>query len=557
MEYVRAARLLGLSAKSYTAELAPLVADLADALLDVLLVSLRLLSALSRPLLALLHHVLHLLGPPLSAATAALWSVFLRQSPEALALEAAGGCALLLCALLEARFGVLRAGWAFCAQGMRGVARWYHVLRRGVREKSRLAGLLMSHVVFVAPVLVGCFWVGNGKVGGFVKGYGMFFASCVLPVFQSARVLYRMEDLEAENDRGMSVGDGMEDYWSESEGEEMEEDHALLTEGNRRQSESGSVTADQGGREVDAMDSQAARPPSSGASGLRKRRRLSVRQPPQSPSTVRTSSSGRQLSLSVRSSTTPVRSRRDTASAERQFRAREAALLRFWSVFGVVWAARLASRYFSPALLSPLHDRADTFVFFFLIWLQTGLTRGADVLFPVLASALRQGHHLRSKTSAGAEQFNVFLRVLVSIGMVPAERAAVVSSTLSESGVVLVGIVFFITPRPVTYLGTLLTGYAVPVYLTVAAAAPSGPLSTRQTWLSYWTACTVIEAMYAYLSAFDWMPLWYHAKLALVLWLQVPYYRGASFLLDAAMERWGQVLSKVRSKPVTPKKRRL
>lgn len=542
MEYARAARMLGASARVYTGELAPLVRDLAEALFDVALILAQLSVALARPLYSLALTLFGLLGPPAAAAGAALWGVFVRQSPEALALEAAGGVALITVAALEAQFGIIRWCIGIVRGVFRGVAKWYRGVWRGVQEKSRLAGVLLSHVVFVVPVVVLCAWA-RGSVGAFVRQYGLYIVSCFMPGWRTVKALYRMEEGEesAADHHGRNL-----DAWSNGERRNVSDDANSIN--GDRDGEDISKGSPGVGRDAEVATTIVTRQATPQSSSGGRRRKTNGSTPP--------ATSAPQKSKAAKSAVTPVALK--SRSAERASREHEAKLLRFWCVFGVIWAARSAARYFTPALFEAVLGRLDTFLFFFLIWLQIRLTRGADVLFPLLATALRQSRYLRANASTGAEHLNIFLRVLVSVGAVPPERAALIASTLTESGVVLVGIVFFITPRPVTFVGTLLTGYIVPVYISVYSATPASLPAARQTWLSYWVAFAAVESLYSYLSGnFDWMPLWYHFKLALILWLQVPYYRGASSILDAGMEHYGRLVSKYRRTVVTPRKRRI
>lgn len=542
MEHARAVRMVGLSARALAAELAPLLRDLAEALLDVALILAQLGGALARPLARAVRALLAAAGPPAAAAGAAAWGLFVRQSPEALALEAAAGVALLAVAAVEARFGLLRGVFGAAHGFLSSIASRYHGVRRGVREKSRLAAVLLSHIVFAVPVLLVCAWA-RGSLGLFVRKYGLYLVSCAAPAWKTAQRLYRIEEEgEEKNWDGYGDGNGHGDHDGDG-GSDASDEHELGDD------EGSSVPRSDAVEKQSTVVVGGATPPS--AASVRRRRRVSsgrnsaspavIAPQPASPAIPRTAGTGKKWKV-----------------AERKAREQEAELLRFWSVFGVVWAARSVARYFTPALFEALLDRLDTFLFFFLIWLQIGLTRGADLFFPLLATALRQSRYLRANAATGAEQLNIFLRVLVSVGAVPPERAAVIASTLTESGVVLIGIVFFITPRSATFIGTLLTGYAVPVYISVYSATPASQPIARHTWLSYWAAFSVVEAGYSYLSnSCDWIPLWYHFKLALILWLQVPYYRGAASMLDSAMGNYGRIVSRFRKKVVSPRKRRI
>jgi TB2/DP1, HVA22 family len=245
------------------------------------------------------------------------------------------------------------------------------------------------------------------------------------------------------------------------------------------------------------------------------------------------------------------------AFVERESRAVEGELLRFWVVFGVAWAVRGLVRYFLPAMFSGLTARLDTFLFFFVLWLQLGLTRGANILFPVVATFLRQSHYLRS-TASRAEQLNIGLRMIVACGLISTDKAAVLGETIAESGLALLGVVFFITPRSATFLGTILIGYCVPIYLTVSAASSASLPTTRYTWLCYWAVYSLVDTIYSSVAdLLDWLPLWYHIKLAIILWLQTPMYRGAAYLLDQAILLViSRVVSMYRRRSVTPRKRK-
>lgn len=588
MEFVRAARMLGGQARVHLSDVTPLVYDLGEALFDVLLISLRLLVAMARPVAAALLALRRALTPTFLAAASAAWHVFVSQSPEALALEAALGGGVLLLLALEVRFGVLRGVLHMCSGVMRGVARWYAGVKRGVREKSRLAAAALSHFVFVVPCLVASLWFGR-RWNAFARAWGVFAVACVRPVWKTAAALYGMEeehivadghgaelvpvrtgahgsvregiafeevsDVDSDEasdearggDTDPLAGTGVEDTRSPERGPDCSVDRGAASAENDLDGESGQDSDRKGVHEAEHIPL---------ASGLRRRQRQSATG--SLPAGVNATASPRTTVTPTRGPVTPKRARRSAQSVERIAKTNEMDLLRYWSVFGVIWAGRGLAHYFSPSLFAPVLLRLDLLLFYLLLWLQIGLTRGSELLFPVLASALRQGHHLRSNASAGAEQLNVFLRVLVSVGAVNAERAAMITSNLTESGVVLLGVIFFITPRAATYVGTLLTGYLVPVYFTVFAATPVSPPVTRHTWLSYWATFAVVEAVHVHLSKnLDWVPLWYHGKLALILWLQIPYYRGASTLLDSGMRYFGSLVSACRRTTVTPRKVRI
>ncbi|KAK1865111.1 hypothetical protein I4F81_007646 [Pyropia yezoensis] len=111
-----------------------------------------------------------------------------------------------------------------------------------------------------------------------------------------------------------------------------------------------------------------------------------------------------------------------------------------------------------------------------------------------------------------------------------------------EGGFVALGSIFFITPRPLTYLGTLAVGFLFPAYLSAAAvsAAPAGAVGggalaadarrRQRRWLTYWTALAALDGLLLGPAGgvADWLPLWYHVRLGVLLWLQLPCLGGAT-----------------------------
>jgi TB2/DP1, HVA22 family len=564
MEYIRAGKLVAARARSYSAEVLPLARDLADALLDVLLVSTRLAAALARPLLALLLLLRRVAQPLVAAAVAAAWHSFVAQTPQALAAEAAGTSALAFLLLLEQRFGVLRSTWRTYRNMANRAARAYAKSKLAIREKSKFAAASLAHALFLIPTAVVLYFFGP-VLDAFIQSWGLFLVSFAHPAYRTVAALYIMDiddvskGLEVE-DLASSVMSRSSPRAARSNGSSASKSGDLrfpaptperrtlfsasraITPATARDSAKPSRSADAPG-EDDSLPNQTI---------LRDRRGNTSRTELEAP--VESSVGKSSPSASVKGR---LEQRRPLVSEQQIARAHEIDLLRFWSVFGLAWAARGMVRYFIPAMLRRFQKRLDSLLFFFLLWLQLGFTHGTEIMFSLIAKTLRQGQYL-SGNSSRAEQLNIFLRMLVAVGLVQPDRAPVIASTVTESGLALLGVVFFITPRVATFIGTLLIGLIVPVYFTVSASSATSLPIARYTWLSYWAVYGLVDAIYTSVAdLLNWLPLWYHAKLALILWLQLPYYRGASWLLDEAMSRLGTLVSMYRKKTVTPRKRKL
>jgi TB2/DP1, HVA22 family len=595
MEFISAARLVGAHATVFLSELVPLLRDVVDALVDTTFAVFRLLSALARPAAGLLQTVGVALRPLVAALLSSLWQAFASQTPGALAKEAAAASVISTLLALEHRLGLIRSVTSLFVAWSRGVARSYSSFKRNVRDKSATAAALMSHAVFLIPSagLFVCFGPG---VDAFAQRWGLFAVSVVSPSYRTIYALYSMDndddDYSVQDEcavtptvlRGRRFLDTPSGCAPASRAAKLLE--AEAREGQHLSNESDDAEAsdtDSSGGNQGSRGARPARDTSTASPILIQRRRnlllsASTATPalPESlPScseavvdgsdSIATQTSGEKVGIVSalrRRMLTPASFRKQPrknrgSSPVVSSSMLEAELLRFWVVYGVAWAVRSLARFFVPAIMSGLTSRLDTFLFFFIIWLQIGLTRGADTLFPIVATFLRQSHYLRS-TATRSEQLNIGLRMLVACGLISTDKAAIVGETIAESGLALVGVIFFITPRVPTFIGTVLIGYCVPIYLTVSAASSASLSSTRYTWLCYWVVYALVDSVYNSLSdTLDWLPLWYHCKLAIILWLQTPVHRGASFLLDRSMSLFvSRVVSMYRRRAVTPHKRK-
>ncbi|GAB0490131.1 hypothetical protein MMPV_001363 [Pyropia vietnamensis] len=145
----------------------------------------------------------------------------------------------------------------------------------------------------------------------------------------------------------------------------------------------------------------------------------------------------------------------------------------------------------------------------------------------------------------------IFLRLATAMGLLSASQAEWLTLAAEEGGFVALGSIFFITPRPLTYLGTLAVGFVFPAYLSAAAvsAAPAGAVGggalaadarrRQRRWLTYWTALAALDGLLLGPAGgvADWLPLWYHVRLGVLLWLQLPCVGGANTVCGLVV-RW-------------------
>ncbi|OQR94832.1 hypothetical protein ACHHYP_00904 [Achlya hypogyna] len=78
-----------------------------------------------------------------------------------------------------------------------------------------------------------------------------------------------------------------------------------------------------------------------------------------------------------------------------------------------------------------------------------------------------------------------------------------------------------------------IVGYAYPVYMSVKVAAKEDAEEEQIQWVVFWTvnACfAIFEIVADRLGSF--IPLYYEAKVCMIAWLALPYFRGASQIYD-------------------------
>ena len=182
----------------------------------------------------------------------------------------------------------------------------------------------------------------------------------------------------------------------------------------------------------------------------------------------------------------------------------------------------------------------------FVVWLQSPLTDGADLGLIILKKLL--GRYVREvRTTVTPENSNFVLRMLVGFRIITDEQRIVFTEVVSDgSNVILLSLIFLVTPGFVTRVGCLLVGIGYPMYATVAAVTNHIPRAQKW-WLIYWVAFVTFTMMHDFISiGFDWLPLWFHIRLCIIVWLQLPYFRGAEFLFLKIVSKWRNIQTSAR-----------
>lgn len=215
-------------------------------------------------------------------------------------------------------------------------------------------------------------------------------------------------------------------------------------------------------------------------------------------------------------------------------------LLKYWSVISVIFGIRQIIYFLVPGYFSSLLLKVDVFGLYMTFWLQNSVTNGTEIGYNAISAMLGKRLEVKGGEDTRA-QVGIVLSILVSVGVLSSARANQVSSTLAESGVALFGFVFLITPQIVTFFGTVFVGWLAPAYLNLV---PTNADGQRQKWLSYFAVYAVADATFEMLRGpLFWFPLLYHLKMVLILWLQLPFYQGATLILKLALSHSNRFIS--------------
>eukprot|EP00615_Pteridomonas_danica_P006448 CAMPEP_0114338704 /NCGR_PEP_ID=MMETSP0101-20121206/7213_1 /TAXON_ID=38822 ORGANISM="Pteridomonas danica, Strain PT" /NCGR_SAMPLE_ID=MMETSP0101 /ASSEMBLY_ACC=CAM_ASM_000211 /LENGTH=438 /DNA_ID=CAMNT_0001471373 /DNA_START=539 /DNA_END=1855 /DNA_ORIENTATION=- len=136
------------------------------------------------------------------------------------------------------------------------------------------------------------------------------------------------------------------------------------------------------------------------------------------------------------------------------------------------------------------------------------------------------------KSQERVQQLGSMLRLVTMSGLLTVERADTLREICSD-GWVLLGCVFFITPSVLTQYGVLLCGLIYPsacsALLVTDHAVYALPSQVR--WLKYWCVYALmlhggheLESV----GLWSWMIGAHYFHLCLVIYLQLPYFRGAA-----------------------------
>ena len=227
-----------------------------------------------------------------------------------------------------------------------------------------------------------------------------------------------------------------------------------------------------------------------------------------------------------------------TGSAEGTAAAVRRGWLSYWAMASFAWLI-----WQFPILGAAVFQRWSYFkitVLGYVLWLQLPLTNGASVGLWRLKGFI-EGYVRVRKLDVSREKSAFVLRMLVGMGLISDEqRIAFVEAMYDGSSIILLGFVFFLTPGFLTAYGCLLVGTVYPMYASVASAC-SQVARAQKWWLVYWIVFICFSNVHSVLGKFfGWLPLWYHVRLLVIMWMQLPYTRGAEKIFRTVIQRLRQ-----------------
>ncbi|KUF95893.1 pectin lyase F [Phytophthora nicotianae] len=219
-----------------------------------------------------------------------------------------------------------------------------------------------------------------------------------------------------------------------------------------------------------------------------------------------------------------------------EWRAYEACL-KYWVLWSLAVCVIGMVTLFLPAFVTSFFTVPLHFCNIFLIWMHSPFTRGDIALYtwlsPLVSPYANRIHEREATVNPEAEEkTNFLIRILVSLRVVP-ERHVYLAKDLWSQGPALFGLIFMFTPGFVASRGCSLMGFGFPAYVTIGVL---GEKRTRryEWWIAYFSVAVTVDYLITAIGReIGWLPLFYHAKLLVMMWLQFPYFQGAERIFNA------------------------
>eukprot|EP00903_Cladosiphon_okamuranus_P019888 g18280.t1 len=242
-------------------------------------------------------------------------------------------------------------------------------------------------------------------------------------------------------------------------------------------------------------------------------------------------------------------------------------VLMYWVVFTVVKVISLLP-FASTAAEIVGKPFVRSIAFFLVLWMHlpgpgSGLQLVYSKLEPLVHKYVKD---LRASQNGYSGMIEKWQDLAVLLRLMTKEHAELLTDNIADSWMLVPALLCFFTPAFITNFGCVYAGLVVPSLNSIKtlglgrsqsrstaadmsmsdgwAALATSPSSARVRWITYWVAYGGWWQVSWQLGALlRIIPFATHAQLALLLWLQVPVFRGGGRILDfgeRCMERWAQ-----------------
>lgn len=220
------------------------------------------------------------------------------------------------------------------------------------------------------------------------------------------------------------------------------------------------------------------------------------------------------------------------------------ACLKYWVLWSIAVSVASVASLFIPSFLAAYVTVPTYWLNILLAWMHSPVARGDIALYTLLsplvnpyANRIKDANDSDADGDARAQNnaanpAGLVMRALEVVGVMRQQHLHIMKDLWSQ-GPALGGLMFLFTPGFVTARGALLVGFGFPSYVTMGALADKRTRS-YEWWLQYFTVAVIVDYLVTAIGeSIAWLPLFYHAKLLLLMWLQFPYFRGAQKIFDA------------------------
>lgn len=210
--------------------------------------------------------------------------------------------------------------------------------------------------------------------------------------------------------------------------------------------------------------------------------------------------------------------------------------LQYWCVLSLVYVfVGIYRGIGAPAIVHRIVSESSVreIAFFVFIWLQLPLSSVSTSYKFLLVPFVRRYIKRIDLGKQNEEKTGILLRGLVMVGLLNSERKEILDDVIRESGIGLFSLLFFVTPSFITFYGYLLLGFVLPLTKTIIVASAKSTHRARIKWLTYWVALFGFVCIRTLLEKpLSLVPFVAHIQLAFVMWLQLPYFRGAAIVCE-------------------------